>query len=98
MLMINLARAPTNLAFEIYARFRSGSRAGELVLLQTVSFPQGSQGNFGIGSQSSDWNADSVDIVLRSSLQAAEEDPAFDWIWTGPDLIYEDIKVQHPPR
>lgn len=93
-LMVNADRPPANLAFDVFALPRTGPKAGALLPMGQISFVQGSSSGFGIGSDSKDLETDSIDLVLHPSARAAELNSDLEWVWTGPDIIYEDIKVE----
>jgi len=94
-LMVNAANPPANLAFDVFARIRSGSKKGELVPIGSISFVKSGNGGYGIGADSKELlDADSVDLILRPSVRAAEMNVDLDWIWTGPEIVYEDIKIK----
>jgi hypothetical protein len=94
-LMVNAANPPANLAFDVFARIRSGPKKGELVPIGSLSFVKSSNGGYGIGADSKDLlDTDSVDLILRPSARAAEMNVDLDWIWTGPEIVYDDIKIK----
>ncbi|MBL8887309.1 MAG: hypothetical protein JNK16_11660 [Phycisphaerales bacterium] len=94
-LMVNAANPPANLAFDVFARLRSGPKKGALVPIGSISFEKSSNGGYGIGSDSKDLlDAESVDLILRPSVRAAELNVDLDWIWTGPEIVYDDIKIK----
>jgi len=94
-LMVNAANPPANIAFEVFARLRSGPKKGEFFPIGSISFVKSSNGGYGIGDASKDLlEADSVDLILRPSVRAAELNVDLDWIWTGPQIEYEDIKIK----
>jgi len=92
-IMVYAARPPVNVAFDVFARVRSGPNAGRLVPMGVISFEKGSNGGYGISTNNDAPEGDSVDIVLKPSVAAAEQHIELDSIWTGPDIVYEDIKV-----
>lgn len=94
-LMIDARGVPANLAFEVFARLRNGKDAGKLVRMGQASFSQGSQGGYGLGVENSELSdATAVDLVLRPSIEAAEMNPSLDWIWTGDEIIYENVAIE----
>jgi len=94
LLMMNAGRSPANLAFDVFARIRSGPNAGKLVPIGQISFVQGSDAGYGISSNSDELNDDSVDLIFRPSASAAEKNIDLDWFWTGPEIVFEDVKIE----
>ncbi|MGH7242711.1 MAG: hypothetical protein ACREJD_04780 [Phycisphaerales bacterium] len=91
--MIDASNPPANIAFDVFGRVRSGSNLGALIPIGKISFLMGSNSSYGIGFESKELNADSIDVVLKPSVTAAEQNIEMDWMWTGPDIIFEDIKI-----
>ncbi|MBX3390422.1 MAG: hypothetical protein KF691_13310 [Phycisphaeraceae bacterium] len=97
-LMLNATNMPANVGFDVFVRARTGSSAGKLFSLGQISYLQGNSGGYGIGAQITEPMGDAVDVILRPSVSAGEKNTFIDWIWTGPDITFEDLKVKRPAR
>ena len=85
---------PIAVAFDIY--WRSGERTWKV---GSVAAPAGGGWGMGYGHGaapvSEEFGAGRVDVILRSSVEAARTDPTIQRIWKG-EIVFEDIEVDRP--
>lgn len=99
-LTIGVKQAPVDVGFQVLLRPRDGVSAGREFDLGTISFESGAGQQFFSMRRTRDevggLDATAVDIVLRSSLKAAEQSPTLRSVWIGPDVVLESPALMRP--
>ena len=99
-LTIGVKQAPVDVGFQVLLRPRDGVSAGREFDLGTISFESGAGQQYFSMRRTRDevggLDATAVDIVLRSSLKAAEQSPTLRSVWIGPDVVLESPALMRP--
>lgn len=99
-LTIGVKQAPVDVGFQVLLRPRDGVSAGREFDLGTISCESGAGQQFFSNHRTRDevggLDATAVDIVLRSSLKAAEQSPTLRSVWIGPDIVLESPALMRP--
>lgn len=84
---------PVGLAFDVVLRPREGDAAGKEISVGSATFAPGNPMTQGL-SNSEKFTSTKFDVILRPSVTAAESNYLIENIWTGPDIVFEDIGVR----
>lgn len=96
IVFVQCKSAPANLAFDVFVRFRDGD--GTLIPAERVSFLAGATESQGTMPKLDRWpESGSFDVILKPSIAGAEANPDFDWLWTGPDILFDSVPMRERP-
>lgn len=84
---------PVGLAFEVLLRPREGDAAGKEISVGNATFAPSNSMTQGL-SNSENFSSTRFDVILRPSVTAAESNYLIENIWTGPDIVFEDIGIR----
>lgn len=84
---------PVGLAFDVLLRPREGDAADKELSVGSATFAPGNSMTQGL-SNSEKFTSTRFDVILRPSVAAAESNHLIENIWTGPDIVFEDIGIR----